>query len=91
MYPHRLTDVKKTDNPLDMEKTYTTRTDTEFVGRRNAYAWPCWKEEKRQHQTFQNILWNLGLCQCSFEDSKDFDAGEEEWNQFVEELRKRKG
>jgi transcriptional regulator with XRE-family HTH domain len=88
-----LTDVEKDRrNPFDMEKLNTlaeilglTQDDNvtmlDLAGKkRNAVA-PDLPEYIMEHD----------YVSAALRTARDLDAGEEEWNKFVEELKKRKG
>ena len=76
-----LTDVEKDRrNPFDMEKL------TQLAQILNLS-----KEENAVAPDLPEYIMERDYVSAALRTARDLDAGEEEWNQFVEELRKRKG
>ena len=88
-----LTDVEKDRrNPFDMEKLTQL---AEILGLSNEERELMFnlagKKRNAVAPDLPEYIMERDYVSAALRTARDLDAGEEEWNQFVEELRKRKG
>ena len=81
-----LTDIEKDRrNPFDMEKLTQLAQILNLSKEENA------KKRNAVAPDLPEYIMERDYVSAALRTARDLDAGEEEWNQFVEELRKRKG
>ena len=88
-----LTDVEKDRrNPFDMEKLTQLAQILNLSKEENAQMLDlAGKKRNAVAQDLPEYIMERDYVSAALRTARDLDAGEEEWNQFVEELRKRKG
>ena len=84
-----LTDVEKDRrNPFDMEKLTQLAQILNLSKEENAQMLDL---AGKKRNAVPEYIMERDYVSAALRTARDLDAGEEEWNQFVEELRKRKG
>lgn len=88
-----LTDVEKDRrNPFDMEKLTQLASILNLSKEENALMLDlAGKKRNAVAPDLPEYIMGRDYVSAALRTARDLDAGEEEWNQFVEELRKRKG
>lgn len=88
-----LTDVEKDRrNPFDMEKLTQLAQILNLSKEENAQMLDlAGKKRNAVAPDLPEYIMERDYVSAALRTARDLDAGEEEWNQFVEELRKRKG
>ena len=88
-----LTDVEKDRrNPFDMEKLTQLAGILNLSKEENALMLDlAGKKRNAVAPDLPEYIMERDYVSAALRTARDLDAGEEEWNQFVEELRKRKG
>ncbi len=88
-----LTDVEKDRrNPFDMEKLTQLAGILNLTKEENALMLDlAGKKRNAVAPDLPEYIMERDYVSAALRTARDLDAGEEEWNQFVEELRKRKG
>lgn len=88
-----LTDVEKDRrNPFDMEKLTQLAQILNLSKEENAQMLDlAGKKRSAVAPDLPEYIMERDYVSAALRTARDLDAGEEEWNQFVEELRKRKG
>lgn len=88
-----LTDVEKDRrNPFDMEKLTQLASILNLSKEENALMLDlAGKKRNAVAPDLPEYIMERDYVSAALRTARDLDAGEEEWNQFVEELRKRKG
>lgn len=88
-----LTDVEKDRrNPFDMEKLTQLAKILNLSKEENAQMLDlAGKKRNAVAPDLPEYIMERDYVSAALRTARDLDAGEEEWNQFVEELRKRKG
>lgn len=88
-----LTDVEKDRrNPFDMEKLTQLAQILNLSKEENAQMLDlAGKKRNAVAPDLPAYIMERDYVSAALRTARDLDAGEEEWNQFVEELRKRKG
>lgn len=88
-----LTDVEKDRrNPFDMEKLTQLAQILNLSKEENAQMLDlAGKKRNAVAPDLPEYIMERDYVSAALRAARDLDAGEEEWNQFVEELRKRKG
>ena len=88
-----LTDVEKDRrNPFDMEKLTQLAQILHLSKEENAQMLDlAGKKRNAVAPDLPEYIMERDYVSAALRTARDLDAGEEEWNQFVEELRKRKG
>ncbi len=88
-----LTDVEKDRrNPFDMEKLTQLANILNLSKEENALMLDlAGKKRNAVAPDLPEYIMGRDYVSAALRTARDLDAGEEEWNQFVEELRKRKG
>nr|WP_300841752.1 helix-turn-helix transcriptional regulator [uncultured Acetatifactor sp.] len=88
-----LTDVEKDRrNPFDMEKLTQLARILNLSKEENALMLDlAGKKRNAVAPDLPEYIMERDYVSAALRTARDLDAGEEEWNQFVEELRKRKG
>ena len=88
-----LTDVEKDRrNPFDMEKLTQLAQILNLSKEENAQMLDlAGKKRNAVAPDLPEYIMERDYVCAALRTARDLDAGEEEWNQFVEELRKRKG
>ena len=88
-----LTDVEKDRrNPFDMEKLTQLAKILNLSKEENAQMLDlAGKKRNAVAPDLPEYIMVRDYVSAALRTARDLDAGEEEWNQFVEELRKRKG
>lgn len=88
-----LTDVEKDRrNPFDMEKLTKLAEIFNLSKEDNALMLDlAGKKRNAVAPDLPEYIMERDYVSAALRTARDLDAGEEEWNQFVEELRKRKG
>ena len=88
-----LTDVEKDRrNPFDMEKLTQLAKILNLSKEENAQMLDlAGKKRNAVAPDLPEYIMERDDVSAALRTARDLDAGEEEWNQFVEELRKRKG
>lgn len=88
-----LTDVEKDRrNPFDMEKLTQLAQILNLTKEENAQMLDlAGKKRNAVAPDLPEYIMERDYVSAALRTARDLDAGEEEWNQFVEELRKRKG
>ena len=88
-----LTDVEKDRrNPFDMEKLTQLARILNLSKEENALMLNlAGKKRNAVAPDLPEYIMERDYVSAALRTARDLDAGEEEWNQFVEELRKRKG
>ena len=88
-----LTDVEKDRrNPFDMEKLTQLAQILNLSKEENAQMLDlAGKKRNAVAPDLPEYIMERDYVSAALRTARDWDAGEEEWNQFVEELRKRKG
>ena len=88
-----LTDVEKDRrNPFDMEKLTQLAKILDLSNEeRELMLNLAGKKRNAVAPDLPEYIMERDYVSAALRTARDLDAGEEEWNQFVEELRKRKG
>ncbi len=88
-----LTDVEKDRrNPFDMEKLTQLAKILNLSKEENAQMLDlAGKKRNAVAPDLPEYIMERDYVSAALRTARDLDAGEEEWNRFVEELRKRKG
>lgn len=88
-----LTDVEKDRrNPFDIEKLTQLASILNLSKEENALMLDlAGKKRNAVAPDLPEYIMGRDYVSAALRTARDLDAGEEEWNQFVEELRKRKG
>ena len=88
-----LTDVEKDRRtPFDMEKLTQLASILNLSKEENALMLDlAGKKRNAVAPDLPEYIMGRDYVSAALRTARDLDAGEEEWNQFVEELRKRKG
>lgn len=88
-----LTDVEKDRrNPFDMEKLTQLAQILNLSKEENAQMLDlAGKKRNAVAPDLPEYIMERDYVSAALRTARDLDAGEEEWNRFVEELRKRKG
>lgn len=88
-----LTDVEKDRrNPFDMEKLTQLASILNLSKEENALMLDlAGKKRNAVAPDLPEYIMGRDYVSAALRTARDLDAGEEEWNQFIEELRKRKG
>ena len=88
-----LTDVEKDRrNPFDMEKLIQLAQILNLSKEENAQMLDlAGKKRNAVAPDLPEYIMERDYVSAALRTARDLDAGEEEWKQFVEELRKRKG
>lgn len=88
-----LTDVEKDRrNPFDMEKLTQLASILNLSKEENALMLDlAGKKRNAVAPDLPEYIMGRDYVSAALRTARDLDAGEEEWNRFVEELRKRKG
>lgn len=88
-----LTDVEKDRrNPFDMEKLTQLASILNLSKEENALMLDlAGKKRNAVAPDLPEYIMGRDYVSAALRTARDLDAGEEEWNQFVAELRKRKG
>ncbi len=88
-----LTDVEKDRrNPFDMEKLTQLAKILELSNEERELMFNlAGKKRNAVAPDLPEYIMERDYVSAALRTARDLDAGEEEWNQFVEELRKRKG
>ena len=88
-----LTDVEKDRrNPFDIEKLTQLEKILNLSKEENAQMLDlAGKKRNAVAPDLPEYIMERDYVSAALRTARDLDAGEEEWNQFVEELRKRKG
>ena len=88
-----LTDVEKDRrNPFDMEKLAQLAQILNLSKEENAQMLDlAGKKRNAVAPDLPEYIMERDYVSAALRTARDLDAGEEEWNKFVEELRKRKG
>lgn len=88
-----LTDVEKDRrNPFDMEKLTQLASILNLSKEENALMLDlAGKKRNAVAPDLPEYIMGRDYVSAALRTARDLDAGEEEWNQFVEELRKREG
>lgn len=88
-----LTDVEKDRrNPFDMEKLTQLAKILNLSKEENAQMLDlAGKKRNAVAPDLPEYIMERDYVSAALRTARDLDAGEEEWNQFVEKLRKRKG
>ena len=88
-----LTDVEKDRrNPFDIEKLTQLAKILNLSKEENAQMLDlAGKKRNAVAPDLPEYIMERDYVSAALRTARDLDAGEEEWNQFVEELRKRKG
>lgn len=88
-----LTDVEKDRrNPFDMEKLTQLTKILNLSKEENAQMLDlAGKKRNAVAPDLPEYIMERDYVSAALRTARDLDAGEEEWNRFVEELRKRKG
>lgn len=88
-----LTDVEKDRrNPFDMEKLTQLASILNLSKEENALMLDlAGKKRNAVAPDLPEYIMGRDYVSAALRTARDLDAGEEEWNQFVEELKKRKG
>ena len=88
-----LTDVEKDRrNPFDMDKLNILAGILNLTQDENALMLDlAGKKRNAVAPDLPEYIMERDYVSSALRTARDLDAGEEEWNQFVEELRKRKG
>lgn len=91
--PAFLTDVEKDRrNPFDMEKLIQLAELLGLTPEENSQMLDlAGKKRNAVAPDLPEYIMERDYVSAALRTARDLDAGEEEWNQFVEELRKRKG
>ena len=91
--PAFLTDVEKDRrNPFDMEKLIQLAELLGLTPEENSQMLAlAGKKRNAVAPDLPEYIMERDYVSAALRTARDLDAGEEEWNQFVEELRKRKG
>ena len=91
--PAFLTDVEKDRrNPFDMEKLIQLAELLGLTSDENSQMLDlAGKKRNAVAPDLPEYIMERDYVSAALRTARDLDAGEEEWNQFVEELRKRKG
>lgn len=91
--PAFLTDVEKDRrNPFDMEKLIQLAELLGLTPDENSQMLDlAGKKRNAVAPDLPEYIMERDYVSAALRTARDLDAGEEEWNQFVEELRKRKG
>lgn len=91
--PAFLTDVEKDRrNPFDMEKLIQLAEILGLTPEENSQMLDlAGKKRNAVAPDLPEYIMERDYVSAALRTARDLDAGEEEWNQFVEELRKRKG
>lgn len=91
--PAFLTDVEKDRrNPFDMEKLIQLAEILGLTPDENSQMLDlAGKKRNAVAPDLPEYIMERDYVSAALRTARDLDAGEEEWNQFVEELRKRKG
>ena len=91
--PAFLTDVEKDRrNPFDMEKLIQLAELLGLTPEENSQMLDlAGKKRNAVAPDLPKYIMERDYVSAALRTARDLDAGEEEWNQFVEELRKRKG
>ena len=88
-----LTDVEKDRrNPFDMEKLSQLAKILDLSNEERELMFNlAGKKRNAVAPDLPEYIMERDYVSAALRTARDLDAGEEEWNQFVEELRKRKG
>ena len=87
-----LTDVEKDRrNPFDMEKLTQLAKILNLSKEENEQMLDLAGKKRNAAPDLPEYIMERDYVSAALRTARDLDAGEEEWNQFVEELRKRKG
>ena len=88
-----LTDVEKDRrNPFDMEKLTQLAKILDLSNEERKLMFNlAGKKRNAVAPDLPEYIMERDYVSAALRTARDLDAGEEEWNQFVEELRKRKG
>lgn len=88
-----LTDVEKDRrNPFDMEKLTQLAKILDLSNEERELMFNlAGKKRNAVAPDLPEYIMERDYVSAALRTARDLDAGEEEWNQFVEELRKRKG
>lgn len=88
-----LTDVEKDRrNPFDMEKLTQLAKILDLSNEERELMFNlAGKKRNAVAPDLPEYIMERDYVSVALRTARDLDAGEEEWNQFVEELRKRKG
>ena len=87
-----LTDVEKDRrNPFDMEKLTQLAKILNLSKEENEQMLDLAGKKRNAVPDLPEYIMERDYVSAALRTARDLDAGEEEWNQFVEELRKRKG